>query len=72
MNIVADTSGSIWKINVSTGDTVNIDDVLVVLESMKMEIPVESAAGGTVAELLVAEGDFVEEGQPLLRLSVNT
>lgn len=72
MNIVADTSGSIWKINVSTGDTVNIDDVLVVLESMKMEIPVESTAVGTVAELLVAEGDFVEEGQPLLRLSVNT
>lgn len=47
------------------GDHVDAEDVLLILESMKMEIPVEAPIDGTITELLVAEGDQVTEGDPV-------
>lgn len=66
--IYSEVSGSIWKVEVVTGQTVAAGDVLMVVESMKMEIPVESPSAGTVRELLVAEGEAVQDGQWLLSL----
>jgi biotin carboxyl carrier protein len=53
---------NVWKVVASAGDTVADGDTLVILESMKMEIPVLAEAAGTVARLEVAEGDVVQEG----------
>jgi acetyl-CoA carboxylase biotin carboxyl carrier protein len=55
-------AGSVWKIEKAVGDVVKEEDVLLILESMKMEIPVEAPCGGTLVEIRVAEGDAVEEG----------
>ena len=53
---------NVWKVVVAQGDTVEDGDTLVILESMKMEIPVLAESAGTVSELKVAEGDVVQEG----------
>ncbi len=57
-----EVAGNVWKIEVAVGQTVAEGDVLVIIESMKMEIPVEAPAAGTVRALRVAEGDPVAEG----------
>ena len=67
--IESEIAGTVWKIEVSPGDTVEEDDVLIILESMKMEIPVMATTDGTVAEIHVAEGEGVTEGQPLVTLT---
>lgn len=54
--------GTVWKINVAVGDSVAEDDTLIILESMKMEIPIDSPVDGVVKEIRVAEGDVVQEG----------
>jgi acetyl-CoA carboxylase biotin carboxyl carrier protein len=54
---------NVWKVLVSAGDQVSEGDVLVILESMKMEIPVESPEAGTVSEVKVEEGGVVQEGE---------
>lgn len=61
--IESEVTGTVWKIEVAVGDRVEQDDVLIILESMKMEIPVEAPAAGTVSEILVAPEEPVEEGQ---------
>ncbi|TNY38462.1 biotin/lipoyl-binding carrier protein [Thermomonospora catenispora] len=58
----AEMVANVWKVVVSEGDQVAEGDELVVLESMKMEIPVVADADGTVTALKVAEGDVVQEG----------
>ncbi len=58
----AEMVANVWKVLVAAGDTVEDGDTLVILESMKMEIPVLAEVDGTVAELRVAEGDVVQEG----------
>jgi biotin carboxyl carrier protein len=58
----------IWKINVEIGQKVDIDDIVVILESMKMEIPVESKYKGVVKEILIKEGDNVNEDQEIIIL----
>lgn len=60
--IIADIAANVWKILVSEGSTVAAGDTLVILESMKMEIPVEAERAGTVTRLPVSEGDVLEEG----------
>lgn len=60
--VVAEMVANVWKIVVSQGDAVTAGDTICILESMKMEIPVESTASGTIAELKVAEGGVVQEG----------
>lgn len=57
----SEMAGTVWKIVAKAGDEVEEEDPIVILESMKMEIPVESPVDGTVKELKVAEGDSVQE-----------
>jgi acetyl-CoA carboxylase biotin carboxyl carrier protein len=64
----AHITGTVWTIEVQVGDTVAEGDVVAILESMKMEMPVEAEGAGTVDELLCEAGQPVSEGQPLLRL----
>ena len=67
-DVPAPMAGAIMEIFVNPGDAVEEGTELLIMESMKMEIPVESPFGGTVTEILVAATDIIEEGQPLLRL----
>ncbi|MDR6118797.1 acetyl-CoA carboxylase biotin carboxyl carrier protein [Aeromicrobium sp. SORGH_AS981] len=62
----ADIVSNVWKLVTEVGAQVRQGDVLAVLESMKMELPVHAPATGTVAEVLVAEGQIVQEGDPLV------
>jgi acetyl-CoA carboxylase biotin carboxyl carrier protein len=64
----AHITGTVWKIQVAVGDTVAEGDTVVILESMKMEMPVETPRAGKVAAVLVKEGDAVEEGAPLVEI----
>jgi biotin carboxyl carrier protein len=63
--VKAELVGNVWKVEARPGDQVQEDDVLVVLESMKMEIPVTTPVAGTVRDVLVKEQDVVKEGQVL-------
>lgn len=62
-NLQSEVTGTVWKIEVRAGDTVTEDQTLLILESMKMEIPVTAPHAGTVLQLLVREGESVAEGQ---------
>lgn len=63
IEVKAEVTGKVWKILVPEGSRVEADDSVIVVESMKMEIPVTSEASGTVVELRVGEGDPIEDGQ---------
>ncbi len=67
-DVEAHITGTVWKIEVEVGDTVQEGDTVVVLESMKMEMPVESEDEGVVKEILVEEGQSVSEGDTLVVL----
>jgi biotin carboxyl carrier protein len=62
LRVRCEIAGSVWKIEVSVGDEVAEDDPLVVLESMKMEIPLLAPKAGVVKEILIKEGEAVAEG----------
>jgi acetyl-CoA carboxylase biotin carboxyl carrier protein len=64
----AEMVANVWKVVVGPGDPVADGDTLVILESMKMEIPVLAEGAGTVSEVLVNEGDVVQEGDILVVL----
>jgi len=68
VEVEAEIAGSVFKLEKSVGDSVAEEDVLLILESMKMEIPVESPCAGRVAEVRVAEGDSIDEGDVLVVL----
>lgn len=61
--VKAELVGNLWKIVTEVGQQVEEDDTLMILESMKMEIPITSPINGTVTQILVAEGEIVQEGQ---------
>ena len=63
LEVESEVTGNVWKVEVEAGAQVEEGDVLLILESMKMEIPVEAPQGGTVAEVLVAVEDAVSEDQ---------
>jgi acetyl-CoA carboxylase biotin carboxyl carrier protein len=67
-DIEAHITGTVWKIEVAVGDTVEEGDTVLILESMKMEMPVEAEDEGTVKEILVEEGQSVSEGETLVVL----
>lgn len=66
--VKAHITGTVWKIEVQVGDEVEDGDTLVILESMKMEMPVEADDDGTVREIRVQEGQAVSEGDVLVVL----
>jgi acetyl-CoA carboxylase biotin carboxyl carrier protein len=68
VDILAPMSGNIWKIIIKEGDSVQADDELIIMEAMKMEIPVTAPADGKVKALNVQEGDSVEADAILLVL----
>jgi acetyl-CoA carboxylase biotin carboxyl carrier protein len=70
VKVQAEISGSVWKIEVAVGDSVEEDDTIVLLESMKMEIPVAAPRKGKVASIDVKEGQAVAEGQVVATLEV--
>jgi len=68
LKAVSEVSGSVWKIEVTVGQSVAEGDILVLIESMKMEIPVVAEAAGKVDAILVAEGEAIVEGQSVALL----
>ena len=66
--IKAHITGTVWKIEVKVGDRVEEGTTVAILESMKMEMPVESEEEGVVEQIAVSEGQSVVEGQPLMTL----
>jgi len=71
LEIPAPMSGSVLELLVSVGTEVSVGQELLVLESMKMEIPVESPVAGTVSEILISVEDAIEEGETILRIEDN-
>jgi acetyl-CoA carboxylase biotin carboxyl carrier protein len=67
-DVDAHITGTVWKIEVAVGDTVEEGDTVLILESMKMEMPVEAEDEGTVKQILVEEGQAVSEGDTLVVL----
>jgi biotin carboxyl carrier protein len=64
--VEAQIAGNVWKIEKAVGDSVAEEEVLLIIESMKMEIPVEAPRAGLIREIRVAEGDAIEEGAVLV------
>ena len=64
--VKASMAGSVWKITVAEGEQVSDGQEVIILESMKMEIPIAAEGGGTVKEIKAAEGTFINEGDVLM------
>jgi len=64
-DVAAEIAGNLWKIETAVGEPVEAEDVIMIIESMKMEIPVEAPCAGMIAQIAVAEGDSIEEGMIL-------
>ncbi len=67
-DVEAHITGTVWKIEVEVGDSVDEGDTVVILESMKMEMPVEAEDPGVVKEIVCKEGQSVSEGDTLVVL----
>ncbi|MGD0834518.1 MAG: biotin/lipoyl-binding carrier protein [Candidatus Dormibacteria bacterium] len=65
MEIAAELDGLLWKVVAHDGQPVEEDETIMIIESMKMEIPVTTPMSGTLTRILVREGDVVREGQVL-------
>ncbi len=70
IDVKAEISGNVWKIEAAIGDTLAEDDAIAILESMKMEIPIIAPEDGKLVEVLVAEGDIVADGDIIARMEV--
>lgn len=68
-NVQAHITGTVWKIEVKPGESVDEGQTLVIIESMKMEMPVESPIKGKVEQIAVTEGQAVDEGAVLLTIA---
>jgi acetyl-CoA carboxylase biotin carboxyl carrier protein len=68
--IASDVSGKVWKIEVQEGAEIGEDESIMIIDSMKMEIPVSSTASGRVIHILVKEGDAVADGQTVAIIDV--
>ena len=71
LRVRSEIAGSVWKIEVAVGDSVAEDDPLVILESMKMEIPLLAPRSGVVKEILVAEGEPIAENEVAVILELS-
>ncbi|HIE86245.1 MAG: acetyl-CoA carboxylase biotin carboxyl carrier protein subunit [bacterium] len=63
IEVTSEVTGNVWKVQAKVGDVLAEEDVIMILESMKMEIPVEAPVAGKLVELSVAEEDSVDEDQ---------
>jgi acetyl-CoA carboxylase biotin carboxyl carrier protein len=70
IDVKAEITGNVWKVLAKPGQKVEEDEAIVMLESMKMEIPISAPEPGTVKEILVSEGEVVTEGSVVARLEV--
>ena len=70
MELMSEVTGSVWKILMEVGTSVDADEPILLIESMKMEIPLVSEKPGKVIEIMVAEGDPVTEGQVIAKIEV--
>jgi biotin carboxyl carrier protein len=70
ITIKSEIAGTVWKLEARPGATVEADDILIILESMKMEIPVLAPRKGSIAEFRVSEGEPVTEGQVLALFTI--
>ena len=70
IDVKTEITGNVWKVLVKDGDSVEEDQPIVILESMKMEIPVSAPESGTVAEIMVEPEDIVKEGEVVARIEV--
>ena len=70
MDVTSEVTGNVWKVLMQVGDRVEADEPIVLVESMKMEIPVVSERAGTIAAILVSEGDPVSEGDVVVRVTI--
>lgn len=70
VEVESEVTGNVWKVELQAGATVTEGDVIMILESMKMEIPVEAPASGKLVEVCVVPEDQVEEDQVLAILDV--
>ena len=68
MQVTAELTGNLWKVVVREGQQVGVDETLMILESMKMEIPVNAPKAGRVSRIHVQEGQTVQEGQLLAEI----
>lgn len=71
VEVKSQISGTVWQVLVEVGQEVSEDEDLIILESMKMEIPVSAPRDGKVAEILVAPNQPVQDGAVLIRLEAN-
>ena len=70
IELKTDITGTVWKVLKHAGDAVDEDEPVMILESMKMEIPVSAPESGVVREVLVKEGDIVSDGAVVARVDV--
>jgi len=68
VQVTAELTGNLWKVVVREGQQVGVDETLMILESMKMEIPVNAPKAGRVSRIHVQEGQTVQEGQLLAEI----
>jgi acetyl-CoA carboxylase biotin carboxyl carrier protein len=68
VDVKSEITGNVWKILAEPGQSVSEDEPIIMMESMKMEIPISAPEAGTVKEILVKEGDVVTEGKVVARI----
>ena len=68
VSVKSEIAGKVWKIETKVGDSIEEEGQIMILESMKMEIPVFAPRAGTIKAILVAEGETIAEGQPVATL----
>ena len=71
IDVKSEMVGTVWKITTEVGAEVEEDDTLIILESMKMEIPIDAPEDGVVREILVKENDVVQEGDVVARIEAS-
>jgi acetyl-CoA carboxylase biotin carboxyl carrier protein len=70
IDVKTEITGNVWKIEAEVGQSLSEDDPIMILESMKMEIPVACPEDGTLVEIIAKEGDIVTEGTVVARVEV--
>lgn len=71
VDLISEVTGKVWKVLINPGEQVSEDDTVVIVESMKMEIPVVASEAGELIELTIKEGDPVEDGQVVGKIRKN-